>query len=350
MIKAGVYGGTGYMGGEAIRILLEHPDVTLSWATSRKADNISFSHPNLYGSAIDFIHPDDITPCDIVFLALPSGLPMEIVPDLISSGHKVIDLGSDFRIKDPLVWEKIYNKTHISPELIKEAPYGIPELRREEIKGARLIANPGCFSSAAILGLAPLIKNNFIDNEKIIIDGLSGTAGAGAMLHKSIHHPEIANNIVPYNVTKHRHTYEIEQELSLLNNNKVTVHFSSAYVPIVRGILDICHVFPKNRTSLEELFSIYESFYLNEKFVRIYRLPKDKNTSWQYKPYPWVSTVAGTNYCFIGLDYDDERNRVVVYSVLDSIGKGGAHVGIQNMNIMFNLEEDTGLKRIGAHP
>lgn len=350
MIKAGIYGASGYMGGEAIRILLEHPEVKIEWITSRGDKSVEYFHKNLYGAGLKFVKPEDVTPCDVVFAALPSGQIMKQARTLLESGAKVIDLGADFRLKDRDEWERIYGKSHSDWQLAEEAVYGIPELYREEIKKARVIANPGCFSSAAILGLAPLVKQGLIDTGKIVVDGLSGTAGAGAETDRAIHHPEIGNNLVPYNVVDHRHTYEIEQELGNLSSTGVSVHFTTTYVPITRGILDICHCFPCRKVSRDELIDLYKDFYRNEIFVKIIDMQKEKGASWQYVPYPWVAAVSGTNYCHIGLDVDEKRGRIVVFSVLDSIGKGGAHVAVQNMNLMFGLEETMGLSRYGLHP
>jgi N-acetyl-gamma-glutamyl-phosphate reductase len=286
----------------------------------------------------------------MVFLALPTGESMQYAQHCLEQGSKVIDLGAAFRLKDRETWETIYNQPHTAWELIQESVYGITELHLEEIKSARLIANPGCFSSAAILGLSPLVKAKLINLDSITVDGLSGTTGAGAELSRAIHHPEIANNLVPYNVVNHRHTYEMEQELSLLAGKPVTVHFTPVYVPIVRGILDICHTYYQNHITRQEVLALYQDFYKNQPFVKVYDLPMEDKASWQYRPYPWVSSVAGTNYCFIGLDVDERRKRIVVFSVLDSIGKGGAQVGIENMNLMFGLGRETGLLNPGLHP
>jgi N-acetyl-gamma-glutamyl-phosphate reductase len=350
MIKVGIYGATGYMGGEALRVLLEHPQAQVSWITSRSEAEISDYHPNLYDSALQFIRPENITPCDVVFLAVPSGVSMEVAPKLIKQGAKVIDLGSDFRLGDRAVWEKVYKRKHTSWPHAQKAVYGITELHRGEIKKTQLVANPGCFASAAILGLAPLVENQLIDLTKITVDGLSGTAGIGAELSRPAHHAEIGNNLIPYNVVDHRHTYEVEQELSKLVKKKVSVHFTPIYVPIIRGVLDVCHVFPKRKISRKNLLELYQEYYKGEFFVKIYDLPHEKGVSWQYKPYPWVNSVSGTNYNLIGMDVDEERGRIVIFSVLDSIGKGGAHAGVQNMNVMFGLDETTGLTRYGLHP
>jgi N-acetyl-gamma-glutamyl-phosphate reductase common form len=350
LIEVGILGASGYMGGEAVRILLEHPVAQIAWMTSRGDKSIEYYHKNLYGAGLRFIKPGDITPCDVVFSALPSGQIMALAGSLIDNGTKIIDLGADFRLKDRTVWEEVYGKTHGSWSLAEEAVYGIPELHREDIRRARVIANPGCFSSAAILGLAPLVKSKLVDCTKIVVDGLSGTAGAGAETDKAIHHPEIGNNLVPYNVVNHRHTFEIEQELGYLAGDAVSVHFTTTYVPITRGILDICHCFPTVNLSREDLLHLYNDFYRDETFIKIIDLPYESGASWQYQPYPWVAAVSGTNYCHIGLDVDEKRGRIVVFSVLDSIGKGGAHAAVQNMNLMFGLPESTGLTRYGLHP
>lgn len=350
MIKVGIYGASGYMGGELLRILLEHPKVEIAWASSRGERSLEYFHRNLYDSGIKLCKPEEAGPCDLVFSALPSGEIMKRARSLLAGGARVIDLGADFRLKDRSVWERVYRTEHADWSMAQKAVYGIPELHKKDIIETSVVANPGCYSSAAILGLAPLIKHNIIDRHKIIVDGLSGTAGAGAETDRAIHHPEIGNNLVPYNVVDHRHTYEIEQELGLLGDSEVTVHFTTTYVPITRGILDICHCFPTVPVDRDELLRLYQDFYSGEYFIKIIDLPKEAAASWQYLPYPWVAAVSGTNYCHIGLDVDEKRGRIVVFCVLDSIGKGGAHAAVQNMNLMFGWAEKTGLNRFGLHP
>lgn len=212
------------------------------------------------------------------------------------------------------------------------------------------MANPGCFSSAAILAFAPLIASDVIQTERLIVTGLSGTAGAGADFSRAIHHPEIGGNVVLYNVVAHRHTYEMEQELSLISKRTVRVHFTPGYVPIVRGIVNICRCFPVDRIDRSRLLDIFREFYENHPFVKVYDQPRDETEEWNYRPYPWVSAVAGTNYCYLGLDIDEERNSIVVISVLDSLGKGGAQVGIENLNIMAGFKTIDGLLDRGIHP
>jgi len=402
-IEVGVYGASGYMGGEALRVLSEHPGVKVVWATSRGDKPLGHLHRNFYGSDLKLVRPEEITPCDAVFFAVPTGTPMQLAQYFLEQDTKIIDLGADFRLKDLADWERVYGKKHACPDVVEEAVYGIPELHREAIKRAKVIANPGCFASAAILGMAPLVKAGLVDNGRIIVDGLSGTAGAGAELGTPLHHPEIGNNVVPYNVVDHRHTYEMEQEVGLLvadgdgagmaaeaagraaggavhagaeavattgaasggaagakrgaasngaagATSPVTVHFTSSYIPITRGILAICHCFPVRPVPREEALSVYREFYQDEFFVRVFDMPREPGASWQYAPYPWVSAVSGTNFCHIGLEVDEKRNRIVVFSVLDSVGKGGAHAGVQNLNLLFGLDEKTGLTRYGLHP
>ncbi len=307
-------------------------------------------HPNLLGCQLTFISPEKMTACDVVFMALPTAAALEYAPKLISMGCKVIDLGAAFRLKKRNDWEAVYQHRHSAWKLAETAIYGITELHQEKIMQTKMVANPGCFASAAILGLAPLLNNKLIDLQRIIVNGLSGTAGAGAELNRAAHHPEINNNLIAYNVVDHRHTYEMEQELSLLSGENVVVHFTPTYVPISRGILNICHVFPQSKVTRDQLLEIYQLFYDASPFVKIIDTPYEENVSWQYRSYPWVSSVAGTNYCYIGLDVDEKRNRIVVFSVLDSLGKGGAQVGIENMNLMFGFDRTSGLTALGRHP
>ena len=350
MIRAGILGGSGYMGGEALRVLIDHPNVELSWVTSRQPGPIEEHHPNLYGTGIELVHPDSAAPCDVVFMALPTEASMDAARRYLDGGSKVIDLGSAFRLRDRAMWERVYGLRHTDWSLAEQAIYGVNELHQEEIALADLIANPGCFSSAGILGFAPLIANKLVETDKLSVDGLSGTAGVGAGLARAAHHPEIGNNLVAYNATGHRHTYEMEQQLGDLTDSTVSVHFTPIYVPITRGILNVCRGFLTGSTSRNELLSLYREYYEGHPFIQVYDLPKEPSASWQYKPYPWVSAIAGTNYCHIGLDIDEARGSVVVFAALDSVGKGGAQVAIENMNLMFGLDRTLGLTRRGLHP
>jgi N-acetyl-gamma-glutamyl-phosphate reductase common form len=350
MIRVGIFGASGYMGGEALRVLLDHPGVEIAWLTSRTGERVDEAHPNLFGLGLRMVPPEAATACDVAFLALPTDASIAAAARMLAQGCKVIDLGAAFRLKDRAVWERVYAQAHPQWALAEEAVYGISELHGEAVAKARLVANPGCFASAAVLGLAPLVRAGLADLERIVVDGLSGTTGVGAELHRAAHHPEIAENLVPYNVVGHRHTFEIEQELTALAGSGVRVHFTPTYVPIVRGILAVCHVFPGRAVERGALLELYREFYAGQPFVLVYDLPKESGATWQYKPYPWVSAVAGTNYCYVGLEVDEARGRVVVFCALDSIGKGGAHAGVENMNLMCDLPRTTGLTRRGQHP
>jgi N-acetyl-gamma-glutamyl-phosphate reductase len=376
MISVGIFGASGYMGGEALRLLLEHPEVNIAWATSRTPVSASLAHKNLSASLdpklkdkykkIDFIQADSVSHADCVFFALPTGHVAEPAKELRAKGSKIIDLGAEFRLRDQDLWERVYGKKHHDFSLVEKSVYGIPELHREKIKNSSVVANPGCFSSAAILGLLPLFSPQSIvlkatNFDSIMVSGLSGTAGVGAELDKAIHHPEITNNVVAYNGVDHRHTYEMEQELSQFSGEKVTVHFTPAYVPISRGIVALCSIkyekdsiktllSNKRDLSREMLIEMYKGFYKDEAFVHVVDTPFESAVSWQTAPYPWVAATSCTNFCHIGVDVDPVRDRILVVSVLDSMGKGGAHVGIQNMNLMFGFDEVLGINRRGFHP
>lgn len=350
-IRVGVMGASGYMGGEVIRVLLTHPQVELVWATSRQGGDIAVHHPNLYGSGITLIHPDEISDVDVVFMALPTAASIEMAARLLLTGCKVIDLGAAFRLQNRSEWEQVYQQTHGDWELSEQAVYGVNELHEDEISQARLVANPGCFASAAILAMSPLVKAGLIDPEHISITGISGTAGAGAELSRAAHHPEIGNNLIAYNVVDHRHSYEMEQELSQLSDSaRVCVQFTPVYAPITRGILNVCHAIPLADVERTALLQLYREFYHAQPFIKIYDMPTEAGASWSYRPYPWVSAVAGSNYCHIGLDIDIKRGRIVILSVLDSIGKGGAQVAIENMNLMMGLPRSSGLMAYARHP
>src|SRR4029453_7786336 len=216
MTRVGIVGGSGYMGGEALRVLLKHPNAQIAWAPSRTPGPIEQVHPNLYDTGLSFVRVEDVDAPDFVLLALPTSATVEVAERFLKAGSRVIDLGSAFRLRNRAVWERVYEQKHRSWAFAEEAVYGIPELHYDEIRNARIVANPGCFSSAAILALSPLLRAGLVDVERLIVDGLSGTAGAGADLSRAIHHPEIGNNVVLYNVVGHRHTFEMEQELSIV--------------------------------------------------------------------------------------------------------------------------------------
>jgi N-acetyl-gamma-glutamyl-phosphate reductase len=349
-ISVGIVGGSGYSGGELLRLLLQHPYAKVAWVTSRGDRELTAMHRNLLGCGLRFMKEDDVAPCSVVFLCMPSRESMTRADRYLARGSKVIDLGSDFRLKDPRLFEQVYKVKHTQWNLVEEAPYGVTELRRAAIQTARLVANPGCFAYATILGLAPLVKEKWVHLDRLVVDGLSGTSGAGADPSVATHHSEIGNSTFPYNVVDHRHTYEMEQELSAVAGAPVCIHFTPYYASFTRGILAGCHGFPTRKLSRGDVLALYREFYRDEYFVRVIELEKDPKVSWQYLPYPSVANVAGSNFVQIGVDVDERRGRVVVFSALDNLGKGAAGAAIQNMNCMCDLPEETGLTGMGLHP
>jgi N-acetyl-gamma-glutamyl-phosphate reductase len=296
------------------------------------------------------VHPDAARePCDVVFLALPTQAAAAAARGELETGARVIDLGSAFRLRDREIWERLYGGEHPDWPLAEEAVYGISELHEAEIRAARLVANPGCFSTATILALAPLLDEAGGDLDPVVVTGLSGTAGAGAELSRAAHHPEIGANLVAYNAVDHRHSYEMEQELGALAGRRVAIHFTPVYVPIVRGILAVCSVQFERTPDRTALLDRYRGYYAETPFVHVWDRPAGDG-EWRYEPYPWTSAVAGTNHCLIGLDVDPRRGRVVVLAALDSIGKGGASAGVENMNLLLGWPRDAGLSRRGLHP
>jgi len=350
VISVGIVGGSGYSGGELLRFLWTHPRARVVWVTSRSEKNLEAVHRNFLGSGLHFIREEDADICDVVFLCMPSRESMTRAPRYLENGSKVIDVGSDFRLKDRATFTRVYKAEHVCWDLVGEAPYGATELHRAEIQHARLVANPGCFAYTSILTLAPLVKEGLVEPERLVVDGLSGSSGAGADPAVASHHSEMGNSVFPYNVVEHRHTYEIEQELSLLAGAPVTVHFTPFYCPFTRGILASCHGFATRKISRDDLLDLYADFYRDEPFVQVIRLAKDPKVSWQYLPYPSVATVAGSNFVQIGVDVDERRGRIVAFGALDNLGKGAASSAIQNMNCMLGLPETAGLEGRGLHP
>ncbi len=334
-IEVAVVGASGYAGGELFRLLLGHPEVEIVGAYDIKNVGLPLPkvHPNLRG-LIDLTiteprYEEIGEKTDLVFTATPHGVAMKFVPKILDGGAKVIDLSADYRFDDPATYERYYVK-HESPHL--KAIYGLPELYRERIRGARLVANPGCYPTAAVLSLAPLVREDLVDMEYIIIDAKSGTSGAGAAPGEVTHHPLCGANIRAYAVTTHRHGPEIDQELSKLAGRKVRAHFTPHLIPIVRGILSTAHVFAREPMSKEEVLQLYREFYRGEPFVRV------------LDDLPQVNFIVGSNYCDIGVECDAEGKRLVVVSAIDNLVKGASGQAIQNMNLMFGIDEAKGLK------
>jgi len=349
-LNVGIYGASGYVGGELLRLLLQHPRVTVTVVTSKTYDDeyVYRVHPNLRGqTTLKFERPnalDIMDKCELIFMATPHGTSSTIVPTFHERGTKIIDLSADFRLRNPedyIIW---YNWTHRSPELLKAAVYGLPELHREEIRKANLVACPGCMATSALLALAPISRLDNVERDRVVVDTKVGSSGAGAKASISSHHSEHYSVVRPYKPVGHRHTVEIEQELSALAKGKVSVSMSAHAVNMVRGILSTCHVFLTKPIALNEIWRVYRDFYKGEPFIRFVR---DRKGVFRY---PDPKVVVGTNYCDIGFEIDEHTNRVVLLSAIDNLMKGAAGTAVQDMNIMMGWDEAEGLKSLGLHP
>ncbi len=345
MLKVGIYGGSGYTGQELLRLLVRHPDAEVIASTSRrhKGTPISDIYPGFEG--LTDLKFTDAAPgemagtADIVFSALPHGEAMSVVPEFIRAGQRVVDLSADYRLRDLGRYERTYQK-HSSPELLEEAVYGLPEIHRGEIEKATLVANPGCYPTSVILGLAPALKAKLLVEQSIIIDSKSGTSGAGREPKTGSLFCEVNEGFKAYSVLKHRHSPEMEQELSLIAGSDIRIAFVPHLLPVNRGILSTMYATLQKDISTPDLIDLYHEFYRGEYFVRIYK----------EGAYPNISSVKGTNYCDIGLIIDKRTKRVVIVSAIDNLIKGAAGQAIQNMNIMCGLKETAGLELIALYP
>lgn len=344
MIRASIVGATGYAGVDLLRLLLNHPQVTLATLTSESyaGQPISQVFPHLRGYADTVLEHMDIDKIaeqsDVVFVALPHGHAMQVVPSLLAAGKKVIDFGADYRLQNVAVYEKWYKVVHQSPDT--KAVYGLPELHREQIVGANLIANPGCYTTASILAIAPLLKSGLVETNSIIVDAKSGISGAGRGLGLGYHYPEAAENIKAYNIGGHRHTPEIEQELSIVSGEEITISFTPHLIPMSRGILSTCYMQLKADVNIDQVTDAYSQAYGQEFFVRLLGAGQ----------YPGTKYVRGTNHCDIAWHIDPRTNRVIVVSAIDNLMKGAAGQAVQNMNLIFGLPETTGLTFPAMYP
>ncbi|HUL01129.1 MAG TPA: N-acetyl-gamma-glutamyl-phosphate reductase [Nitrospirota bacterium] len=343
MAKVGIVGSSGYTGGELFRLLLQHPRVSITAVTSEKSAGqpITAIFPNLAGLTelqCESLDPDKIAKkTDIVFLALPHVTAQETAFRFHRLGIQVVDLSADYRLSDPALYRQWYEHDHQYPELLKIAVYGLPELYRDKIKRSVLIANPGCYPTGAILGLAPLIKNGWIDRKNIIIDSKSGVSGAGRSPSLTYHYPEVNEGLMAYKVGTHRHTPEIEQELSVLFADKVTVLFTPHLIPMNRGILTTIYAVVQKQIDVVQVHALFDEFYRNEPFVRV--LPRGQ--------FPNVRNVRGSNFCDIGMALDSRTNHVIVVTAIDNLVKGAAGQAIQNMNLILGFDETEGLMVAG---
>lgn len=340
-IKVGIIGATGYGGVELIRILLNHPHADIEAISS-----ISFEGKNintLYGAFNEIIEdklvPQDevIARCDVIFAAVPHGICEEIGRKCVDSGKKLIDLGADFRLTDEAAYKEWYGLDYNDKALHELSVYCIPELHRQNYKeNTQIVGNPGCYPTSIGLGLAPLAIKNYIDVNSIIIDAKSGVTGAGRGLAQNTHYPECNENFAPYKVAEHRHTPEIEQTLSGLSGKDVTVTFVPHLLPVNRGIISTIYATVTTDISLEEIHALYKDFYKDEKFVRVLDLGK----------FASLKGVTYSNYCDISIHFDKRTSRVIIVSTIDNMVKGAAGQAIQNMNILFNIDEKAGLNLI----
>ena len=342
MIKAGIVGGTGYTGVELLRLLSRHPAADIVAITSRKEAGLAVSEmfPSLRGSIdLAFSDPEQATldGCDVVFFATPNGVSMEQAAALLAGGVRVIDLAADFRIKDVAVWEKWYGMTHAAPALVADAVYGLPEVNRDQIRGARLVANPGCYPTAVQLGFLPLLEAAVVDLDHLIADAKSGVSGAGRKAEVSTLFSEAGDNFKAYGVPGHRHLPEIRQGLGTMAGKPVGLTFVPHLTPMIRGIHATLYARLVRDVDLQAL---YEQRYARERFVDV--LPAGAH--------PDTRSVRGANQCRIAVHRPQGGDTVVVLSVIDNLVKGAAGQAVQNMNLMFGLAEDAGLAGLPLLP
>ena len=346
MIKVGIIGATGYAGSELVRILLGHKDVEIKWYGSRSY--IDKKYASIYQNffqLVDATCMDDnmealADQVDVIFTATPQGLCASLVNEEILSKVKIIDLSADFRIKDVKVYEEWYKLEHKSPQFTEEAVYGLCEINREDVKKARLVANPGCYTTCSILTCYPLVKEGIIDPNTIIVDAKSGTSGAGRGAKVDNLFCEVNENMKAYGVATHRHTPEIEEQLGYACGEKITINFTPHLVPMNRGILATAYASLKKNVTYEEVKAIYDKYYADEKFVRVLEKDVCPQTKW----------VEGSNYVDVNFKIDPRTNRIIMMGAIDNLVKGAAGQAVQNMNLMFGLKESEGLELVPMFP
>jgi len=345
MHKVAVVGASGYTGVELLRLLAGHPGVEVTCVTSRQqaGQPLSAAFPSLAGIYdLDFeaLEPAELAGrAELVFLAVPHQAAMGMVPQLLAAGCRVVDLSADYRLRDAAVYAEWY-EPHLTPELLSEAVYGLPELYREQVRDARLVANPGCYPTSAALALTPLLRHQLIDPTTIIIDSKSGTSGAGRAAKVDTLYCEVNEGFKAYGLPRHRHTPEIEQTLSAVAGVPVTISFTPHLVPANRGILSTCYASFKGDLSLGELIDLYRQEYVGERFVRV--LPAGA--------LPNINQVRGSNFCDLGLALDPRTGRVVAVAAIDNLVKGAAGQALQNMNLMLGCPEASGLQGAPVFP
>jgi len=344
-LKVSIAGGSGYTGGELLRLLLFHPGVQIQQVTSERffGKFVHKAHPNLRKlTSLKFSSLDGLEECDVLFLCLPHGSSISRIDALKNKAAKIIDLSADFRLNDTQKYKEWYKKEHTRPELLNEFVYGIPELHRQKMKSANYISSAGCNATATILGLYPLFKNNLADEHRTVVEVKVGSSEGGNKSSEASHHPERSGCVRSFKPVRHRHVAEMEQELQFAE--PVTVHFSATSIDMVRGVLATSHVFLKENLEEKDIWKVYRNAYGNEPFIRIV---KERDGNYRF---PEPKLLAGTNYCDIGFELDPVSNRLVVISAIDNLMKGAAGQAVQAFNIMHGFEETTALEFPGLHP
>ncbi|MBI5408529.1 MAG: N-acetyl-gamma-glutamyl-phosphate reductase [Nitrospirae bacterium] len=345
MLKVAILGGSGYTGSELLRLLSSHPHVNVTAVTSERSAGIlvsdvfiNFRNPHLKFEPLDLSSLEK--KADLFFLCLPHKTSQDTVAFLYNAGKKVIDLSADYRIKDAKIYQEWYNIPHLYTHLLKKAVYGLPEIYRKQIKKSSIIANPGCYPVSAILGLAPVIGKSFLDTNSIIVDSKSGTSGAGRSPAQPFMFCEVNESVRAYSVTTHRHTPEIEQELSSISRRKIKIIFTPHLMPMDRGILSTIYVRLKKDIKLSDVQKLYQEFYKSEPFVRVL-----KNGL-----YPATKAVKGSNFCDLSVSLDRRTGSLIIVSAIDNLLKGASGTAVQNMNIMYGFDETTGLTASSPSP
>ena len=346
MIRAGIIGATGYAGGELVRILTGHKDAEIKWYGSRSYVDKKYAdiYQNMFQIVDDKCMDDNMEELadqvDVIFTATPQGLCASLVNEEILSKVKIVDLSADFRIQDVAVYEEWYKLSHPTPQFIPEAVYGLCEINREKVKKARLVANPGCYPTCTTLSIYPLLKEGLIDPNTIIVDAKSGTSGAGRGAKVDNLYCEVNENIKAYGVAVHRHTPEIEEQLSYAAGEPVLINFTPHLVPMNRGILITAYASLKKEVSYEEIKAVYDKYYAKEKFVRVLEKDVCPQTKW----------VEGSNYVDVNFKIDPRTKRVIMMGAMDNLVKGAAGQAVQNMNLLFGLPESEGLELVPMFP
>ncbi|CRL41489.1 N-acetyl-gamma-glutamyl-phosphate reductase [Roseburia inulinivorans] len=351
MLKVGIIGATGYAGNELVRLLMGHKDVEIKWYGSRSYIDKKYAevYQNMFEIVEDNCLDDNMeelaSKVDVIFTATPQGFLAGVLTEEILSKVKIIDLSADFRIKDVKTYEKWYKIEHKSPQFIEEAVYGLCEINRDKVKGARLIANPGCYTTCSILTAYPLVKEGLIDPDTLIIDAKSGTSGAGRGAKLPNLFCEVNENMKAYGVTNHRHTPEIEEQLGYAAGKEIMVNFTPHLVPMNRGILATEYAMLNKKAdgtlpTYEEVKAVYDKYYKNEKFVRVLEKDICPETKW----------VEGSNYVDVNFKIDERTGRIVMMGALDNLVKGAAGQAVQNMNLLFGFDEAEGLNLVPMFP